>query len=268
MRENGRRTLVALLGIVALAAALRFWRIGHQSYWLDEAFTARIVRGDLGGMLDGVRQSESTPPLYYALAWLWERVFGWHEAGLRSLSALFGVATVPAAYAAARAAFASERAGLIAAALFAVNPYLVWYSQEARAYALLVLLCTVALAYLLAERPVGWGVASALALATHYFAAFLVVPMAVWLLWRRRSRAAWIGVAIPAATALALLPLALEQRDTGHTLFIADIPLGERLWSLPKKLATGELGTPTPGIGVAVGLALLAGAALALRGGV
>jgi hypothetical protein len=259
------RPAQVLLGIVVLAAALRFWRIGHQSYWLDEAFTARIVRGDLGSMIDGVRHTESTPPLYYALAWMWERVFGWHEAGLRSLSALFGVATVPAAYVAARAAFDTERAGLIAAALFAVNPYFAWYSQEARAYALLVLLCTIALACLLARRPVGWGIASALALAAHYFAAFLVVPMAVWLLWRRRSRAAWVGVAIPAAAAVLLLPLAIEQRDAGHTLFIAHIPLGERLWSLPKKLATGELGTPTPAIGIAVGLALAAGAVLALR---
>jgi mannosyltransferase len=280
---------------VALAAVLRFWRIDHQSYWLDEAFTARIVRGDFGAMLDGVRHSESTPPLYYALAWLWEHVFGWHEAGLRSLSALFGVATVPAAYAAARTAFASERAGLIAAALFAVNPYLVWYSQEARAYALLVLLCTLALTYFLnackprhGVRPhesprlkgsdpgydpgylgsayAKWGITAGLALATHYFAVFLVVPMAAWLLWRRRSRAVWLASAIPAAAALALLPLALEQRDAGHTLFIGEIPLGERLWSFPKKLATGELGTPTPGIGIAIGLALAAGAVLALRG--
>jgi hypothetical protein len=266
VRSRARRPLLALIGLVALAALLRFWRIGHQSYWLDEAFTARIVRGDFGAMLDGVRHSESTPPLYYALAWLWERVFGWHEAGLRSLSALFGVATVPAAYAAARAAFASERAGLIAAALFAVNPYFVWYSQEARAYALLVLLCTVALACFLSRRLVAWGVATALALATHYFAAFLVVPMAAWLLWRHRSRAVWLACAIPAAAALALLPLALEQRDAGHTLFIGEIPLGERLGSFPKKLATGELGTPTPGVGIAIGLALAAGAVLALHG--
>jgi mannosyltransferase len=276
VRSRGLRPVQVLAGIVVLAAALRFWRIGHQSYWLDEAFTARIVRGDLGAMFDGVRHTESTPPLYYALAWLWEHVLGWHEAGLRSLSALFGVATVPAAYAAARAAFESERAALIAAALFAVNPYFVWYSQEARAYALLVLLSTVALAYFakcekgsdpfcIGSAYAKWGVASALALATHYFAAFLVVPMAAWFVWRRRSRATWVGVAIPALTAVALLPLAIEQRNAGHTLFIADIPLGERLWSLPKKLATGELGTPTPGIGIAIGLALAAGAALALR---
>jgi mannosyltransferase len=271
-----RRPLGVLAGVVVVAAALRLWRIGHQSYWLDEAFTVHIVRGDFSGVLDGVRQTESTPPLYYALAWAWERIAGSGEAGLRSLSALFGIATVPLAYLAARERF-SERTALIAAALFAVNPYFVWYSQEARAYALLVLFSTAGLLFFLraeGEHGVkgtvpltlaGWASASALALLTHYFAAFLIVPQAVWLLWRLRSRAAAIAVVVPAAVGLALLPLAIDQRDAGHTLFIADIPFGRRLVSIPKKLATGELGTPTPVIGVLVGAALVAGVVLALR---
>ena len=261
-----------------VAAALRFWRIGHQSYWLDEAFTVNIVRDDFAGMLDGVRQTESTPHLYYALAWVWERIFGDGEAGLRSLSALFGIATVPVAYLAARERF-TERAALIAAALFAVNPYFVWYSQEARAYALLVLLCTIGLLFFLrAERDdfvkgtvpltlAGWAAASSLALLTHYFAAFLVVPQAAWLLWRHRSRMAAVAVVVPAAVGLALLPLAIAQRDAGHTLFIGDIPFGRRLVSIPKKVATGELGTPTPVIGVAIGIVLVVGVALSLRHG-
>ncbi|MEA2309814.1 MAG: mannosyltransferase, partial [Thermoleophilaceae bacterium] len=259
-----RRPLQLLAGIVVLAAALRLWRLGHQSYWLDEAFTVNTVRRDFGGMLDGVRHTESTPPLYYTLAWVWERIFGAGEVGLRSLSAVIGIATVPVAYLAARAR-GSERAALIAAALFAVNPYLVWYSQEARAYALLVLLCTASLLFFLRtehEHSVKgtvpltrrslwlWALFSSLALLTHYFAAFLVVPEAAWLLWRHRSRAVGLAVAAPLAVGAALLPLAIAQRDAGHTLFIGDIPFGRRLVSIPKKVATGELGTPTPVIGV------------------
>src|SRR5204863_36231 len=83
----------------------------------------------------------------------------------------------------------SQRAALIVAALFAVNPYFVWYSQEARAYALLVLLCTLSLLFFLRAERDGrdtwkWAVTSALALCTHYFAALLLVPEAAWLLWR------------------------------------------------------------------------------------
>ena len=86
--------------------------------------------------MDAVGFSESAPPLYYALAWLWTQVTGTGEFGLRSLSALAGVATVPVAYLLG-AELRGRRAGLVAAALVAVNPMLLWYSQEARAYALL-----------------------------------------------------------------------------------------------------------------------------------
>ena len=251
----------ALVGLVVLAAALRFWRIGHQSYWLDEAFTVGLVNEDLVGMLKGVRETESTPHLYYVLAWLWEKVVGDGEAALRSLSALFGIATVPVAYLAARELF-RPLVALTAAALVAVNPWLVWYSQEARAYALLVLLCTAALLFFLRARSGGrnlalWALLAALAVLTHYFAAFMVAPMALWLVWTRRDRASIVASGAVAAVGMALAPLALDQRASGHTKFIESIPLGDRVTDLPKKFVTGELGTPTPGIGVLAGLLVL-----------
>src|SRR4029077_9241470 len=101
-------------------------------------------------------------------AWVWTQVTGTGEFGLRSLSALAGVATVPVAYLLGLE-LRGRRAGLMAAALVAVNPMLLWYSQEARAYALLALLCAVSLLYCArAERRGGrrdfirWGLASGL----------------------------------------------------------------------------------------------------------
>jgi mannosyltransferase len=259
----------ALLGLVVLAAALRFWRIGHQSFWLDEVFTAGLVNEDLWGMLKGVRETESTPHLYYLLAWIWAKVAGDGEAALRSLSALFGIATVPVAYAAARELFAPA-AAVVAAALVAVNPWFVWYSQEARAYALLMLLATASLLFFLRALRTGerrdlgfWALFSALALLAHYFAAFLVGAEAIWLAWTLRRRAAY-AIGALAATGLAVAPLAAAQRAEAHTTFIEDIPLGTRIVDLPKRFVTGELGTPTPGLGPLAGLLVLAGAALLL----
>jgi mannosyltransferase len=250
-RRSERLVLVAL---VAAAAALRFTRIGHQSFWLDESYTVDLVQRPFGHMLSGVSSDESTPPLYYVLAWLWEKVFGHGEAGLRSLSALFGTLAVPAAWAAAREWFESPRVGLIAGALVAFNPFFVWYSQEARSYSLLVLLAALTL-FFLARRSYGWwALTAALALLTHYFAAFLLVPEAIWLLWRHRERAAWLATGAVVAVGLALIPLALHQRDLGHTSFIADLSFRSRVIDLPKKLVTGELGTPTPLIGPLAGL--------------
>jgi mannosyltransferase len=174
--------LATVAGLVGVAAVLRFYGLGHQGFWFDEATTAQLVRFSPGKMLGLIPQSESTPPLYYCVAWVWARLFGDHEAGLRSLSALAGVLVVPVAYGAG-ARLMSRRAGLIAAALTACSPLLVWYSQEARSYSVLVLLTALSLlafAYV-RETPTPrlltlWVLASGLALATHYFAVITVVP--------------------------------------------------------------------------------------------
>jgi 4-amino-4-deoxy-L-arabinose transferase-like glycosyltransferase len=269
-----RPELVWLAALVAAAAALRFVAIGHQSFWLDESFTVDLVKRPFGDLVSGIASTESTPPLYYVLAWLWAKLFGTHEAGLRSLSALFGTIAVPVVWRTAREWFGSARAGLIAAALVAFNPFFVWYSQEARSYSLLVLMAALSLLWfgrVLRDRTgrafAGWAVVAALALLTHYFAAFLLVPEAIWMLWVTRERAAWMAAGVLAAVGAALAPLAIHQRDLGHTAFIADLGLGRRLADLPKKLVTGELGTPTPLIGPLAGLIAVAAIAWALARG-
>ncbi|MEA2458358.1 MAG: mannosyltransferase [Thermoleophilaceae bacterium] len=265
-----RNERLALAALIVLAAAVRLWQIGDQSFWLDEAFTVDLVKRPFGDMLSATAQTESTPPLYYALAWLWAKLFGHGEAGLRSMSALFGTLTVPVAWRAGRELF-SPRVGLIAAALVAVNPFFVWYSQEARSYALLVLMAALSLLFL--ERALRdrtprafalWALVAVLGLLTHYFAAFLLVPEAIWLVWATRERAAWLATGALAAAGAALAPLALHQRARGHTTFIGDLSLGRRVVDLPKKLVTGELGTPTPLIGPLAGLIAVAALAYAL----
>jgi mannosyltransferase len=240
------RAFWIVAGLTALAAVLRFATLGVQSYHHDEIVTAsRILRGDFGHAMDAVGFSESTPPLYYALAWVWTQVTGTGEFGLRSLSALAGVATVPVAYLIGLQ-LRGRRAGLMTAALVAVNPMLLWYSQEARAYALLALLCAVSLLYCVRalrgsrRRDITfWGIASALALATHYFAIFPIAAEALWLL-RRRGRASLAGLALIGVTGLALAPLAIRQMSSGHTEWIGNFPLGHRLWETAATFVTGE----------------------------
>jgi len=196
---------------VLLAFALRVATLGLQSLDGDEGFTAQIARRSFGDAMSQIPRTESTPPLYYALVWLWTKVFGTSEWGLRSLSALAGVAAVPVVYAIG-AALKSPRVGLVAAAFAAVSPLLVWYSQEARAYMLFMLLTSVAFLFLLRGRVWLWALASAAALATHYFAAAVIAPMALWMLWRRVPRARGAIGAVTLA-GLALLPLLLYQNE-------------------------------------------------------
>src|SRR4029077_1369851 len=129
--------------------------------------------------------------------------------------------TVIAAYGAG-AALVSRRVGQVAAALVAVNPFLIWYSQEARAYAPVTLFIAVGLWFLgralAGERwgLAGWAIVSGLALATHYLASFVVVPEVLWLVdsVRVRRRVLW-AVLIPAVVLIAELPLLLAQRGNG-----------------------------------------------------
>ena len=191
----------ALFALTALGACLRFVRIGHQGFWFDEANTALLVHMSPGQMLGLIPHSESTPPLYYCVVWAWARLFGAGQAALRSLSALVGVATIPLMYGAAAKLF-SRRTGLVVAAVTACDPLLIWYSQEARSYALLVALSAASLlafAYAL-ERPVPrtlalWAATGALALATHYYAVLAIVPEAVVLLIAHASIAAAVAAA-------------------------------------------------------------------------
>jgi 4-amino-4-deoxy-L-arabinose transferase-like glycosyltransferase len=229
-----------------LAALLRFYRLGHQGFWFDEANTALLVHFSPGKMLGLVPQTESTPPLYYCVAWVWARVFGYGETGLRSLSAVAGVLTVPVAYGIGRK-LVSVRAGMIAAALTACSPLLVWYSQEARSYALVLLLSAASLlafAYVL-ERPTGrsaaaWVIASALALATHYYAVLAVVPEALWLVAvHRRNRAVQVAFGLIAVCGLALIPLAISQHGTGRGNWISHAPLGRRTAEIFPQFAAG-----------------------------
>jgi 4-amino-4-deoxy-L-arabinose transferase-like glycosyltransferase len=228
--------VIAAVALTIVAAVLRFWRIGHQGFWFDEGNTALLVHFSPGNMIGLIPRSESTPPLYYCLAWIWVRIFGYGEAALRSLSALAGVATVPVAFATARKLF-GNRTAVVVGALVACNPLLIWYSQEARSYALLVLLTSLSLLALVHAREdpsprrlTLWVLASALALATHYYAILAILPQTIWLLveHRRRRSVLW-AVGAVAACGLALIPLALHQNATGRGNWISTVPLIRRV---------------------------------------
>ncbi|HET8673497.1 MAG TPA: glycosyltransferase family 39 protein [Thermoleophilaceae bacterium] len=266
MRDRSVQVLAAL---TVLAAILRFPTLHVQSYWFDEAVTVRLVSGSFGHMLSSIGGSESTPPLYYMLAWVWTRIFGHGEAGLRSLSALAGTAFVPVAYAAA-AELAARRVALAIAALTAFSPLLIWYSQEARSYALLVLFAGLSfwlfarLAREQRDRDLAWWtLVSALAIATHYFAAFVVAPEAAWLLLRARDRRRPL-VAIGALLAVggALLPLLLRQRRLDLTSFITESSLAKRVALVAKQFVVGYSSPGQTAVIAAGALLILLGLAL------
>jgi 4-amino-4-deoxy-L-arabinose transferase-like glycosyltransferase len=206
-----------------------------------------LVKLPLGRMLSTIPKTESTPYLYYLLAWVWTHIFGHGAADMRSLSALFGVAVVPVAYLATERLIGNCRAALAVAALAAFNPLLIWYAQEARAYELLVLTsaCTLLAFAYAREHPsrrrlIAWALACAVALVSHYDAALVVVPEAVWLLATNRRRVeAWLAVAFVAVCGGALLPLLIAQSNAGNASWITKGPLNDRLGQILPQFLLG-----------------------------
>jgi mannosyltransferase len=245
-----------LTAVLTAAAAIRFIAIGHQSYWFDESVTVADVRPpSLGGVLSTVAQLESSPPLYYMLVWVWAKLFSLGEAGLRSFSALAGTGTVAVAWAAARRLL-NRRAALVTAALLAVNPMLVWYSQEARAYSLLTLFGALSLLFFarLREHPTpanaaGWAVACTLAVLTHYFAAFLFAAEFAWLMIELLpARRLVVLASVPVVlVGLALVPLAYHQQTDGRSAWIAAQPLGGRVVEVLHELGSANVGLISSG---------------------
>jgi uncharacterized membrane protein len=185
---SGAPTSLLLVGlIVATAALLRLHGLGTHEFWLDEAFSFNTITSP--DWLAIVRISE--PPLYPLLLRTWSAVMGTDEASLRLLSAVIGTAFVAAEMWAGWELFDSKVAlwsGLVAA----TSPIQIYYSQEARAYALLTLVLLVTYVLLArALRTNSWGrwalvaVAMAVGPYTHYLAPLALAPTVAMVLLAR-----------------------------------------------------------------------------------
>jgi mannosyltransferase len=194
--------LAALAGTVGLAVVLRVVQLGHDSLWVDEAFSARIAESGWGSLFDQAPSADPNPPLYYAVLHLWIGLFGDSEAALRSLSAVVGVLLVLVVYVLGRK-LGGTGVGLAAAFLSAVSEFFVHYSQEARVYSLLALLAAASYYFFLRllDGPstgaiVGYVLATTVLLYAHTYGLFVVAAQIgfalVALLWRRQW-IPWVG---------------------------------------------------------------------------
>jgi 4-amino-4-deoxy-L-arabinose transferase-like glycosyltransferase len=183
-----------LVMVTLLAAVLRFFRLGGQSLWVDEVMSWQTIRP--GVDLAFVEQITDAiqGPLYLALTWPLLRIAD-TEIMLRLVPALAGVLAVPLFALTVQRLF-NARSARLAALLLAISPFHVWYSQEGRGYALL-LLCTILMGYLFLrlfeDRP-GFGVSAGLALAmaagvwSNMSAIFLMVALGLTVLFWQAPR--------------------------------------------------------------------------------
>jgi mannosyltransferase len=224
------RTLV--LAVLVVSLGLRAWGLNAQSIWRDEADSLHFASSPalLGEMF-------TTPghnaPLYYLALRGWQALAGGDIIAARIFSALWGAGSVALMWGVGRRLL-GERPALVAAVLAGTSPYLVWYSQEARTYSLLVMAVLLsfwlyldALAHGGVGRWVLYLLCTGLSLYLHV-TAVLIVPVQVFagVLLRPRGKGGWRAWGI--VTLLLLAPaiplliwemrLLLAPFQTGHAL--------------------------------------------------
>ncbi len=282
---NERRVSPALIVIIFVALALRLFQLGRQSLWYDEGVSFYMTRLGLAEMMRWTAY-DIQPPLYYLILRLWVLLFGPSEFSLRFPSLIFGLLTVPLVYLVGRRLF-DRATGLVAAALAAIAPLYLWYSQEARMYTLLTFLCLLS-SYLLLlaidevepkKRRFLWlalALTDALALYTHYFAAFVIVFQALYFLlaWgrsRERSRLLAGALALVGIVLLYLpwLPFAFIRYGTDVSYWGGTLKLNEVLRKLVISFSLGESVIEATAAKLAIGyvvIFLIAVALIAVQG--
>jgi hypothetical protein len=222
-----RRPWLIVGGLILAGLVVRL--VLMRSIWVDEAISIHQAHMSLSGMLDNLRATDRHPPLHYLILWLTVRVFGDGELAVRGPSILASTALIPVLFVTGRELF-DRRTGLVAAGFATIAPLIVWYGQEARMYALFMLLGAIALwaqAKVLRDgRRRYWAVYGAATIAmlyTHYFA---LIPIAIQQLvfavaaWKRAHSGrpvrslligcwlTWLALLVAAAP---LAPFAVDQ---------------------------------------------------------
>jgi uncharacterized membrane protein len=234
--------LVWATGLVVglLALALRFYRLDWRSLWLDEIFQAGAAHVSSPALVVALVQADvDQMPLFYLFTWLLRR---WGDGAfvLRLPAAIAGALAVVAIFVLGRSLLGS-RGGMVAALLMAVMPYSVWYSQEARHYALFMLLTIVQMYFAFAVvkrgRPLDWlglAIFTIFNLYTHYLALETTTAVLVFVggfilveLLGRASRAVKAAAAVLLVFGAALAAL-VHWRPLLRTLYLGTVDVFAR----------------------------------------
>jgi mannosyltransferase len=171
--------ILLVLGLLGISLYLRTRGLG-ASLWMDEGLSIGIASQPLLHIPHVLRQ-DGSPPLYYMMLSVWMKAFGIGPARTQALSVAIALLAIPGALWAGWSLF-GRRAGYIAAALAAVNPFVTAYAQETRMYSLMLVLSLLTTAAFLnlfvfgrrAYLPV-FALLLALMLYTHNWGLFMTV---------------------------------------------------------------------------------------------
>jgi len=174
---------IYLLLAIIIGAILRFYKLGAQSFWLDEILSITQARLEY---YDPVH-----PPLSFLILRIFLETLGTSEFVARLPACLFGIATVPLIYVFGEHLF-GEKEGIVASFIIALSPWYIRWSQETRMYTQLTVFTILALYFFCLatyKNTITFYVLSAifmtLAFYTHYSAVFILGIIVFWLNTKR-----------------------------------------------------------------------------------
>lgn len=250
----GGAAWAAVAAATALSAGLGAYHMAGRSLWLDESYTWLISAQSTAGVRALAGGQGGHLLAYYLLVHWLISLFGASVWILRLPSLVAGAATVPLVYLLTCRLGANRLAGVLAAGLFAVSAPLVYYQQDARDYAVVVLLAVattlalvVAVQSARASVLVAWAVLSALACYTHAEATLLVAAQLLALPFTPRLRILWrpLAVLVALAALASIPPLAFAAGHAGTQSAFLQLPTGADVREVAAFLASGA-GTPAP----------------------
>lgn len=213
------------LGLGLVIVAFLFFTLpglNARSLWLDEGVTLYNSAGSFGEVTSKVATLDLSPPFYYYVMSIWRDISGLdasqNQALLRFPSIIFAVLSLCLVFLIGRKKF-NAQVGIWAAALTAINPFFIGFSQEARMYMLLTCLVLAAYFFLLKilreeKAQMSWivfTVINILGLYTHNFYWFALASLALttlcFLPWlQKRMKFLGYGLLSCCFTLLAFLP--------------------------------------------------------------
>ena len=249
-------SLYLMAGILILAAGLRIYRLGERVPWTDERISLNNAVGSIreqpittpdgsftprdfwqqntpSNLIKSVVQSDGgNAILYHILLHYWIRLFGAHEFWARLLSVVGGLATVVVLYQLAKELF-GESTAQIAAVLAAIHPVLIYQSQQARTYALAILVSLVSTLIftrivLHAGRNkspsrvwIAYGLSIGASLLFHYLTLSILIGQAIFAAVYVRQRAVWYkllkGMALAGLMVSIWMPIGGKQGFSSMT---------------------------------------------------
>ncbi|MCP4427480.1 MAG: hypothetical protein GY803_23570 [Chloroflexi bacterium] len=212
MRQRVSLWAALLLAVIIVAFGLRLHNLDSFSFWTDEGLTSLRASYSVSEIMSNTitiqkgSGKDTHPPFYYLLVHFSRQVWGRSDFAIRYLSLLAGTLLAPLLYQFGRR-LEGDWLGVLAACLTAVNPLQIWYGQEARMYAVLVLLAawmSYALWRMLATNNwrrywLPYLLLAGLTVYTHYTAVFLIAVQTLfgaWMLWRNGQRRLVGGAAV------------------------------------------------------------------------